>query len=47
MPGLAPRSPVVTEEPFADRKAEVLGPLLRDLGEIPHNLDVALGTAVA
>ena len=42
-----PRSPVLGVEPLADRVAEVLRPLLRDLGEVPHTLAVALGTAVA
>ena len=46
---LGPRSraPVLGVEPFADRMAEVLRPLLRDLGEILHALAAALGTAVA
>ena len=41
------RALVLEVESFADRVAEVLRPLLRDLGEIPHALAVALGTAVA
>ena len=42
-----PGSPVLGLEPLADRVAEVLRPLLRDLGEVPHTLAVALGSAVA
>ena len=42
-----PRSPVLGVEPLADRVAEVLRPLLRDLREVPHTLAVALGSAVA
>ena len=38
-----PGSPVLGVEPLADRVAEVLHPLVRDLGEVPHALAVALG----
>ena len=41
------RPPVLDVEAFADRVAEVLGPFLRDLGEVPTTLAVALGPAMA
>ena len=41
------RLPVHGLQAFADRVAEVLCPFLRDLGEVPHALAVALGPAMA
>ena len=39
--------PVLRVEAFGNRVAEVVRPFLRDLGEVPHTLAVALGAAMA
>ena len=41
------RSPVLGVQALADSMAEVLRPLLRDLGQVPHALAAALGSTMA